>query len=146
MELKVKFFSALSAKELHDIYRLRVSVFVVEQRCPYQEVDDADERALADHPWLTDLEHRGSVRDRRPGERGHGDEQQLEAARHGRDPSGVRRRSGPVRSPLRAEDQPGDRNGDGGDPGGGHGGAADNAQRADMWALSYSFLWQALGK
>ena len=45
MELKVKFFSALSAKELHDIYRLRVSVFVVEQRCPYQEVDDADERA-----------------------------------------------------------------------------------------------------
>ena len=36
MELKVKFFSSLSAKELHDIYRLRVSVFVVEQRCPYQ--------------------------------------------------------------------------------------------------------------
>ena len=57
MELKVKFFSALSAKELHDIYRLRVSVFVVEQRCPYQEVDDADERAY--HVWL---EEDGAIR------------------------------------------------------------------------------------
>ncbi|HYN61597.1 MAG TPA: prolyl oligopeptidase family serine peptidase [Rubrivivax sp.] len=28
---------------------------------------------------------------------------------------------------------------------GGHGGAADNAQRADMMALEYSFLWQQLG-
>jgi hypothetical protein len=26
----------------------------------------------------------------------------------------------------------------------GHGGAADNKQRAYMWALSYDFLWQAL--
>jgi prolyl oligopeptidase len=28
---------------------------------------------------------------------------------------------------------------------GGHGGAADNAQRADMNALEYAFLWQQLG-
>ena len=27
---------------------------------------------------------------------------------------------------------------------GGHGGAADNKQRAHMWALTYDFLWQAL--
>ena len=27
---------------------------------------------------------------------------------------------------------------------GGHGGAADNKQRAYMWALTYDFLWQAL--
>jgi prolyl oligopeptidase len=27
---------------------------------------------------------------------------------------------------------------------GGHGGAADNAQRADMQALEFSFLWQEL--
>lgn len=26
----------------------------------------------------------------------------------------------------------------------GHGGAADNKQRAYMWALTYNFLWQAL--
>ena len=28
---------------------------------------------------------------------------------------------------------------------GGHGGAADNAQRADMMALEFAFLWQQLG-
>eukprot|EP00931_Biecheleriopsis_adriatica_P093679 TRINITY_DN6740_c0_g1_i2.p1 TRINITY_DN6740_c0_g1~~TRINITY_DN6740_c0_g1_i2.p1 ORF type:complete len:783 (-),score=153.16 TRINITY_DN6740_c0_g1_i2:13-2286(-) len=29
---------------------------------------------------------------------------------------------------------------------GGHGGAADNAQRAYMWALTYEFLWRTIGK
>jgi prolyl oligopeptidase len=29
---------------------------------------------------------------------------------------------------------------------GGHGGAANNAQRAQMVALEYSFLWQQLGR
>lgn len=52
MELFVKHFSELSAAELYDIYKLRVSVFVVEQRCPYQEVDDADKTAY--HLWLKD--------------------------------------------------------------------------------------------
>ena len=28
---------------------------------------------------------------------------------------------------------------------GGHGGAADNAQRADLAALTYEFLWRQLG-
>ena len=28
---------------------------------------------------------------------------------------------------------------------GGHGGAADNAQRADLLALEFAFLWQVLG-
>ena len=28
---------------------------------------------------------------------------------------------------------------------GGHGGAADNKQRAHMWALTYEFLFDALG-
>jgi len=28
---------------------------------------------------------------------------------------------------------------------GGHAGAADNAQKADMLALEFAFLWQALG-
>ncbi len=52
MELKIKHFSELSAQELFAIYKLRVSVFVVEQNCPYQEVDDADERAY--HVWFED--------------------------------------------------------------------------------------------
>ena len=45
MELIVKHFSELSADELFEIYKLRISVFVVEQKCPYQEVDDADRDA-----------------------------------------------------------------------------------------------------
>lgn len=52
MELSVKSFEQLGTKELFDIYRLRVSVFVVEQRCAYQEVDRADLRAL--HLMLRD--------------------------------------------------------------------------------------------
>lgn len=52
MELVVKRFSELSAEELFEIYKLRVSVFVVEQNCPYQEVDDADR--VAYHLWFRD--------------------------------------------------------------------------------------------
>ena len=52
MELVVKHFSELSAGELFEIYKLRVSVFIVEQKCPYQEVDDADKSAY--HVWLRD--------------------------------------------------------------------------------------------
>ena len=52
MELTVKPFSALSAEELFRIYQLRISVFVVEQHCPYQEVDEADRAAW--HLWLQD--------------------------------------------------------------------------------------------
>ena len=57
MKLVVKHFSELSADELFELYKLRVSVFVVEQKCPYQEVDDADERAY--HVWL---EEDGAIR------------------------------------------------------------------------------------
>ena len=54
MELIVKHFSELSADELLEIYKLRFSVFVVEQKCPYQEVDDADR--VAYHLWLKDAD------------------------------------------------------------------------------------------
>lgn len=50
LELVVKHFSQLTADELADLYRLRVAVFVVEQKCPYQEVDLADKAAY--HVWL----------------------------------------------------------------------------------------------
>lgn len=52
MELIVKKFSELTTEELFEIYKLRVSVFVVEQKCFYQEVDDADREAY--HVWLKD--------------------------------------------------------------------------------------------
>ncbi|AVL00696.1 GNAT family N-acetyltransferase [Pediococcus inopinatus] len=42
MEVTVKEFSQLSNLELFQIYKLRTQVFVVEQLCAYQEVDDAD--------------------------------------------------------------------------------------------------------
>lgn len=32
----------LSPLQLHKLYKLRVDVFVVEQECPYEEIDDAD--------------------------------------------------------------------------------------------------------
>lgn len=54
MELIVKHFDELTTKELFEIYKLRVDVFVVEQKCPYPEVDDADLNAY--HIWLQDEE------------------------------------------------------------------------------------------
>ena len=45
MELILKHFRELTLDKLADIYRLRVSVFVVEQNCPYQEIDAADKTA-----------------------------------------------------------------------------------------------------
>lgn len=55
MDYQVKEFSELSTKELLEIMKLRISVFVVEQNCPYQEVDEWDEIAV--HIWLTDREN-----------------------------------------------------------------------------------------
>ena len=52
MDLGVKHFSNLTVEELFEIYKLRVSVFVVEQNCPYQEIDDADK--VAYHVFLKD--------------------------------------------------------------------------------------------
>ena len=54
MELTGKHFSELTTDELLDIYKLRVSVFVVEQSCPYQEVDAADLSAY--HIWFQEGE------------------------------------------------------------------------------------------
>lgn len=46
MELIKKRFWELSTEELFEIYKLRISVFVVEQKCPYQDVDDFDKDAV----------------------------------------------------------------------------------------------------
>lgn len=52
MELKIKRFNELSLDELYKILKLRVDVFVVEQNCPYEEIDDNDQQAI--HVWLED--------------------------------------------------------------------------------------------
>ena len=54
MELAVKRFEELTNNELYDILKLRVNTFVVEQHCPYPELDDKDQDAP--HVFLRDEE------------------------------------------------------------------------------------------
>lgn len=46
MNWHVKKMSELTPKQLYAIMRVRVDVFVVEQKCPYPELDGYDEEAL----------------------------------------------------------------------------------------------------
>ena len=52
MKPTIKPFSELTTLEYHQILALRVAVFVVEQNCPYQEVDAID--LTATHFWLSE--------------------------------------------------------------------------------------------
>ena len=42
MELTVKRFEELINRELYDVLQARIAVFVVEQNCPFQEIDGKD--------------------------------------------------------------------------------------------------------
>ena len=42
MDIKVKHFSKLSGVELMEIYRQRINVFIIEQNCPYEDIDGLD--------------------------------------------------------------------------------------------------------
>ena len=42
MDIRVKHFSELSGVELMEIYRQRINVFIVEQNCPYEDIDGLD--------------------------------------------------------------------------------------------------------
>ena len=53
---KVKSFDELTITELYAIIKARIDVFVVEQDCPYPDLDDYDQKAL--HLWA---EKDGSV-------------------------------------------------------------------------------------
>lgn len=46
MIIEIKHYKDLSKDEFHDIIALRISVFVVEQDCPYQELDGRDKDAF----------------------------------------------------------------------------------------------------
>jgi len=46
MELNVKFFNELDCTELYNILKLRAEVFVVEQKCIYNDMDDEDLKSL----------------------------------------------------------------------------------------------------
>lgn len=52
MNTIIKPFDKLTTQELFNIYKLRVDVFVVEQQCPYHEIDDIDLESY--HIYLQD--------------------------------------------------------------------------------------------
>jgi len=43
---EIKTFNALSLMELHDLLRIRLDIFVVEQNCPYSEIDGMDPQCI----------------------------------------------------------------------------------------------------
>ena len=54
MQVEIKHFNELTLNEFHDIIALRIQVFVIEQDCPYQELDGKDK--VGYHLILRDLE------------------------------------------------------------------------------------------
>lgn len=46
MKIAVKHYNDLAKDELYDLIALRTAVFVVEQNCPYQELDGLDKDAF----------------------------------------------------------------------------------------------------
>ena len=50
MKLEIKPWEKLSREQINEIFSLRSEVFIVEQECPYQDVDGKDE--TADHIML----------------------------------------------------------------------------------------------
>jgi ElaA protein len=45
MEVIIKEFKELTAEELYEILKLRINIFIVEQKCPYEECDDKDKNS-----------------------------------------------------------------------------------------------------
>lgn len=54
MEIFVKTFDELTTRELYEILKVRAAVFVVEQNCVYQDLDDKDDEAV--HVFLKEDE------------------------------------------------------------------------------------------
>ena len=46
INIKTKSFKELTTQELYELLQLRSEVFVVEQNCVYQDIDDKDQKAL----------------------------------------------------------------------------------------------------
>jgi len=46
---KIKSFEEITTSELYEILKARIDVFVVEQNCPYPDLDDYDQKAI--HVW-----------------------------------------------------------------------------------------------
>ena len=48
----IKSFEELNKAEFYQIVQLRIEVFIVEQNCPYPDLDDKDQEAH--HMWIED--------------------------------------------------------------------------------------------
>lgn len=53
-DVTVRRFTDLDVRTLYSLLRLRVDVFVVEQHCPYPELDGRDTEPGTEHTWLED--------------------------------------------------------------------------------------------
>ena len=51
MQLITKHFSELTTRELYEILKTRQEIFVVEQNCPYMDIDDLDLDATHIFEW-----------------------------------------------------------------------------------------------
>ena len=49
MKYIIKTFNDLTPKEIHQLYKARIDVFVVEQNCPYPDLENYDQKAI--HIW-----------------------------------------------------------------------------------------------
>ena len=68
MEWKIKRFDELTLNELYDILMLRSRIFVVEQKCAYQDVDGADRCSHQLFGYEPDGRLAGSLRILDPGQ------------------------------------------------------------------------------
>lgn len=55
--VRVEAFAELDPRTAYLLWQLRESVFVVEQRCPYLELDGRDLEPGTRHVWAVDLAH-----------------------------------------------------------------------------------------
>ncbi|GAB4101802.1 GNAT family N-acetyltransferase [Micromonospora taraxaci] len=53
-KVRASSFADLDTHTFHDLLKLRIDVFVVEQNCPYPELDGRDVEPGTRHLWLTD--------------------------------------------------------------------------------------------
>lgn len=60
MKLKIKTFNSLTTNELYEILKIRSLIFVVEQNCIYQDMDDIDYEST--HVWLEQKEIKAYLR------------------------------------------------------------------------------------
>ncbi|SCL31281.1 ElaA protein [Micromonospora nigra] len=52
--LRIAPFTELDVRTFHDLLKLRIDVFVVEQSCPYPELDGRDVEPGTRHAWLAE--------------------------------------------------------------------------------------------